>query len=606
MQSRSETLHVIDGFRLPVYFRNSVRAFHMLVPDEDLLIIDNASPDRALISWLTEWAATHDRATFIARDVNDLNVNGKVGSLYSAYHDATALALSEGYRYLHIMQGDTQVVWWSEAVLAQAKEIFAAHPNCANVITYAVSRDVVFGDQLRFCSHGHAVLNRYGLADTGIYDLRRWRDWDLHFGTSEQAHASLYAAQGREVVLHPWPCVAPIPWPAVVRNGVEVGAQVSGGRPLLLKPLAEDQLPSRRPAQAWLEDVAIPWGWTCLTPMWVTAIDSPDYLVSRLRSLRQAGVSAVLPRYERRGLTAEDRDPPRPAVVPALLKQAGLELARRVVSRGVPVLMYHSVAELPGDPYAVAPRRFAQQMMMLKILRRRVVQLEQLVADWQAGREPIRRAVAVTFDDGYADNASEAWPVLQRFGYPATLFIVTGCVGDHNVWDSSRGRTRKALMSWEQARFLDDHGFRVHSHTVTHADLVTKSREQSSEELRESRRQVEAAIGHSAPLFAYPWGRRNDEVIAEVRSAGYQAAFSVRPGLNRRGSPPWDRPRVEVLGSDGLGRFAAKVLLGRDPLATTAYLVHALRGAIGRSRRGATPACDPSAKQPGRAGDRGA
>jgi peptidoglycan/xylan/chitin deacetylase (PgdA/CDA1 family) len=240
---------------------------------------------------------------------------------------------------------------------------------------------------------------------------------------------------------------------------------------------------------------------------------------------------------------------------------------QQIAVPGVPVLMYHSIAVQPRrDPYTVNPRRFAQQMWLLRLMRRRVVPLEKLVSDWSVGLPAARRVVALTFDDGYADNATSAWPVLRRYGYPATLFFVTGLAGQHNDWDVKRGRHRLPLLTWDEVRELDATGFRAQSHSVTHPDLRELPPEEMAAEIGNSRDHMGSELSPSATrLFAYPYGGRSQSVIAAARAAGYDAAFSARPGLNATHTNQWDRPRVAIHGTDGLLKFAAKVWFGADP-----------------------------------------
>jgi peptidoglycan/xylan/chitin deacetylase (PgdA/CDA1 family) len=246
----------------------------------------------------------------------------------------------------------------------------------------------------------------------------------------------------------------------------------------------------------------------------------------------------------------------------------------------VPVLMYHSVSSgRRGERYAVSPRRFARQMSVLRWTRRRVEPLDDLVADWATGRPPARGAVALTFDDGYRDALTEAWPVLRRRGWPATLFIVAGRAGCINTWDAGSQPVRP-LLTWDEVRTLDRAGFRAHSHSCSHADLGAAEDGLVAEEVQGSLERVEAELSHRARLFAYPFGRHGSAARAAVERAGYDAAFSTRAGLNTPVSDRWARPRVEIRGTDGLLRFALKVWVGEDPLRTLPpWLPGRIRGA---------------------------
>lgn len=299
-----KVLHVVVGHSLPTYFLNAVRSVRLLAPQDDLLVVDNASPEPELISGLRRLAQSDPQIHLLLRQTNDLVGNAKVGGLYQAYAEAFDFAFAGGYDLLHLMQADMQLLWWGESIVSKAIELFRAHPECVNIHTIALSRDKLLNDDLTGVAPGEDMsLAGYGLTDTGLYDLARWRALDMTFLASEREHAAHYREAGLTVLCHPWPSEAQIPWPAVIRRGRTVGVEVQGGRELILMPLepaavAAMQQPDRR---TWLEDICVPWGWTCLTPMWTTGVESIDYWVLRYRAVRRYGLGRGLPHMERRG-----------------------------------------------------------------------------------------------------------------------------------------------------------------------------------------------------------------------------------------------------------------------------------------------------------------
>ena len=307
---RPQVLHVVVGYGLRTYFLNAVRSVHATAPADPLLIIDNASPDTTLRYELARFADGEERVTVILRDENDLTRNRKVGSLYSAYEIALTQAITGGFDFLHLLQGDFQMMCWDSDIVAKARRIFESRPDCVNIQMQFLSRDKQLDGGLAPPDEdGLMKLTRYGLTDTGLYHLGRWEARSMRFGMNEQAHAKRYLADGLEVICHPWPTDAPIPWPAVVRNGVRRGREVPATKPYLLKPLSPAQVAQIKTSssQTWLEDVCIPWGWVCATPLWVTGLDSIDYWVMRYRDARKNGLRNILPRWERRGVSPEDR-----------------------------------------------------------------------------------------------------------------------------------------------------------------------------------------------------------------------------------------------------------------------------------------------------------
>ena len=302
-------LHVVVGHGLPRCFLNAVRSVRAAAPLDDVLVIDNASPDEALRRQLLRLGDADDHMDVVLRTVNDVQVNAKVGSLYAAYDVAFSYALERGFDLLHLIQGDFQVLWWDSDVVARSIDLFQAHPKCVNIQTVLFSRDKMLTDELEeSTSAGVLKLSKYGLADTGVYHLARWKALGMRFEETEQLHAQRYLDEGMEVLCHPWPTDAPIPWPPVIRRGLPIGREVRTVKPYLLRPpsaeiIAELKQPAHR---TWFEDICIPWGWVCVTPMFATSLDSVDYWVFRYRDAKQNGLSHVLPRLATRGATWGD------------------------------------------------------------------------------------------------------------------------------------------------------------------------------------------------------------------------------------------------------------------------------------------------------------
>ena len=299
-------LHAIVGHKLPVYFANAVNSVLRTTGNDDILVVDNASDLPALTRELQSIAAREPRLRLLLRATNNLSRNSRVGGLYDACNEVIAHALGQGYDYLHIVQHDMQLLWWDETVMRRAREIFAEYPECVNISTLALPRNICLSGSLEYVKPKLVALRKYGLTDTGLYDLAKWRARDMHFSDSEIAHSQKYLAEGHRVFLHPLPTVAYIPWPAVVRSGQVIGQEVQPRQSFLLRPLDPSEISAVKESTepVWLEDVCIPWGWTCLTPYWTTDVRSRDYWVYFYRDLRSRGLRAAWPRWERRGLPA--------------------------------------------------------------------------------------------------------------------------------------------------------------------------------------------------------------------------------------------------------------------------------------------------------------
>ena len=337
--ARPRVLHVVVGHGLRTYFLNAVASLGAVAPHDDVLVVDNASPDLVLAAELAHLASESERIRLVRRSSNDLDLNGKVGSLYDAYREAFELAVAERYDYVHLVQGDMQTLWWDDDVVARAASIFEAWPRCVNVFTCLLTSNSAQSDALeRLDGTSEPRLRHYGLTDTGLFHLGRWTSYEMSFARSETEHAARYRHEGFSVVCHPWPTDAPVPWPAVMRRGRQVGREVVPVEPFLLRPLdSADVVELKERSWTWLEDVCVPWGWVCLTPMWTGDLETADYWAARLRDARTRGLRASLPRWETRGLDQPAgwrvRREHRPSLVRLGLVVPAAEVARRLGRR---------------------------------------------------------------------------------------------------------------------------------------------------------------------------------------------------------------------------------------------------------------------------------
>ena len=230
------------------------------------------------------------------------------------------------------------------------------------------------------------------------------------------------------------------------------------------------------------------------------------------------------------------------------------------LTRGVPVLLYHAFGD-EDNRYVVSRAAFARHLRLLALLRFTVRPYAEVARSLREGRLPVRRTVALTFDDGYADNADVAAPLLERRGYPATIFVVSSRLGGVTDWTAEAGVNGRPLLTAEQIAALGSRGFDAGAHTRTHADL-TATGVAVEEEVASSRTELEAALGVPVPTFAYPYGRVNDRAVAAVRKAGFESACTTSPQLAQTGDDPLLVPRIEIKREDSLLQFVRKLWFG--------------------------------------------
>jgi peptidoglycan/xylan/chitin deacetylase (PgdA/CDA1 family) len=237
--------------------------------------------------------------------------------------------------------------------------------------------------------------------------------------------------------------------------------------------------------------------------------------------------------------------------------------------RGVtlPVLLYHRVGPpVPGafPALTVSPERFRSHVLWLHRSGYRTVRPCEWLA-WAQGSGAIpRRAVMITFDDGYADLDRHAFPVLRERGFSAVVFTVTRRLGQTNAWDAGYGSAGLALLSAEQIRRWASDGIDFGAHTRTHVDLADAAAP-LRDEVDGSADDLRGLLGAGAVPFAYPWGRTSPAAEARVREA-FPLAFTTREGLNTRATDLHRLRRTMVQPDDGLLALRLRVTFGRDPL----------------------------------------
>jgi peptidoglycan/xylan/chitin deacetylase (PgdA/CDA1 family) len=174
--------------------------------------------------------------------------------------------------------------------------------------------------------------------------------------------------------------------------------------------------------------------------------------------------------------------------------------------------------------------------------------------------------VAVTFDDGFECMLRNAYPVLQEFNIPSTLFVLSDRLGASNDWMHPRGFPRRSLLSRTDVLELAGGGVTIGSHTCTHPRLTALGPDQQMAELSDSKNRLQDMLGRAVDYFAYPYGDYDDEVRGRVEAAGYRAACSTRAGFNRVDVDRFRLRRLEVYGTDKLWAFRNKIRFGTNEM----------------------------------------
>jgi peptidoglycan/xylan/chitin deacetylase (PgdA/CDA1 family) len=247
----------------------------------------------------------------------------------------------------------------------------------------------------------------------------------------------------------------------------------------------------------------------------------------------------------------------------------------------VPILMYHSIGDEVSKrfaPFVVPPRRFADQMAYLADAGYTPLTVTQLVDAWAGTHGALpARPVVLTFDDGFADFRTQALPVLQRYAFPATLFVTTGFVGSTSRWLVRESAGECPLLSWGELSQVSAAGIECGGHSHTHPALDALPNERVRTEVAECRDHLEQALGRAVYAFAYPFGYHSPSVRTAVREAGYTSACAVKYRASRPDSDRYALARLIVTRNTSLEAFTYLLTSGGS---TPDQLVRRIRSVV--------------------------
>jgi len=222
----------------------------------------------------------------------------------------------------------------------------------------------------------------------------------------------------------------------------------------------------------------------------------------------------------------------------AVARPVATGVRRMAGTRGLTLIGWHRV-DGHSDGLSTGVDDFQRHLDTLDAWGARVLPLDEAVAALGAGTLP-PRAVALTFDDGYASVVDTAWPLLRERGLPATLFVVSGCLTTdlRFAWDQHEpAHDRLRLARPDELLDAAASGLDIGSHTATHPWLPRLDADDLKRELVDSRTALAELLGRPVTSLAYPTGGWNPVVRAAAADAGYRLAITVDRGLNTRRTP---------------------------------------------------------------------
>jgi peptidoglycan/xylan/chitin deacetylase (PgdA/CDA1 family) len=234
-------------------------------------------------------------------------------------------------------------------------------------------------------------------------------------------------------------------------------------------------------------------------------------------------------------------------------------IAELTASVRIPILLYHSISSEASSsfyPWTVSPGRFDEHVRFLREEGYTPLTVTELVDRLgEVARLP-EKPVIVTFDDGFADFAENAVPVLTRYDFSSTLYIVTGYVGGTSSWLRNEGEGDRPMLTWQQINELPAAGVECGAHSHSHLQLDSLRTSDANDQIVWSRRELENRLGRAVDSFSYPHGYHRRVNRSQVQEAGYTSACAVKHAMSSLSDDRFALARIIVASDTTVQRLA--------------------------------------------------
>jgi hypothetical protein len=218
---------------------------------------------------------------------------------------------------------------------------------------------------------------------------------------------------------------------------------------------------------------------------------------------------------------------------------------------GLTILTYHSISNEIEPDETVTPEEFERQLQYVEE-NYKVIPLEEAIEYLQTDIEKVSGSIVITFDDGYSDNYYNAYPLLKKHNFPATIFLISDFI-KNNV---------SKYLSPSQIHEMKNNNISFGAHTISHRILTSLTKEKIVREIRDSKDMLESQLGQRINFFAYPVGTRvdfNDEIVEIVKACKYSCACSNMYGMNGKSADMFALKRIGIETSDNFFIFKKKL-----------------------------------------------
>lgn len=244
------------------------------------------------------------------------------------------------------------------------------------------------------------------------------------------------------------------------------------------------------------------------------------------------------------GLSSSDTKTAAESKAPAA-QQEQVEMA--VPEKGIPVLMYHMIGDVPDNDAVLLESHLREQMQFLKDNGFHPITLQQLHDYMTKGKAVPVKPVVLTFDDGYPDTYSIVMPIMKEYGFPCTVFIPA-----HDADEGTR-------LTWQQIKEMKDAGMTIASHSYRHERLTDLTAAAVEEDVKKSQAELKQQLGIDNVFFCYPYGRTNADVEQIMKDNGILLAFTMNPGWAKYGDNPYAVKRIWIGNAVDIENFKQRV-----------------------------------------------
>lgn len=251
--------------------------------------------------------------------------------------------------------------------------------------------------------------------------------------------------------------------------------------------------------------------------------------------------------------TASPTFTPIPLPTPPALSPHGFEAT-------VPILMYHYLSNPPPradairSDLSVGPAQFEAQLAYLREQGYETISMKQLSYALSRDDELPPKPIIISFDDGYRDQYTNAFPLLKKYGFVATFFVFTQVIDENNV----------DFLSWDMVKEMHAASMEFGSHSYRHSDLTNRSVDFLVYEILGSKEAIEERIGEPVRFFCYPSGRYDDLAEQVVKSANFWGAVTTEWGAAQSFDQRFEMPRLRIRGNDTLDDFSYKLAVATE------------------------------------------